>query len=1257
MAKAPLSRSLMLKQGARLTVDTALDVPPIASVTPPTFTSNPSIAGTPVAGQAVSSLTYTDGVVANGSISSRSYLLAGSAVAAAYVLQAADVGKTLVYRNDATGPGSNGPVFALSAAKTVGAAPAPSLSLSGAQTRAEGNSGSTTYAYVLTLVRDGSTAAFPFTWAVTGSGSNPADAADFGGTFPSGSGTFAAGETSKTITVLVAGDTAVENDEAFTLTVNATGLNTVTASGTITNDDSSVPVSPLGLVGNRTYESYSYLGTGGSTLTDRTVHYLFEAVGADNPMSVVYGNGAVATASSSPSGSGVETACSNDIVISVDVQYPVGTKIGSLSFNGSPSATMTGGTAVEIIGVYSGATIPAGALIAFVPTLVVGSATTGTRAGPPYSAVSGGNIEASALGDGPFTYGGSSVAGRKYFPKAIGALTTKKRFWFISDSRGTGQGGVATANGDSGEFAPSISNAYAYHNGGVPGDRADWFADASKSALRRARFARFGFGASAGDEQAITIINLGINDVRAGRTVANCLTNDSAIVALCKKAFVATMSPQSSGAWTLADLSDQTVPATDAVRTGVNDARRVAGYAGSAGFIEIADVAESSRNSGKWKADGTAAKWSADGLHQTTYGYDQIRVSGVVNSAIGILPLIIPSKPMTATFDGVEAPYDLRDGAYRVGSTTYPTIAAMVTAGIYTQATPGATTMQPGDQLVFPTPLTGTYTVRVEGTTGPSAAANGVAQTAISLEDAGSVITDEVFQLRRQYVASGANNRASILSYRGGSVQANYQDLVNTLNGNNAAVVMVGQAAPNLFRLSYGGTDPVNQTTTATPSTGLTRMIIGNQSDGQRPWTGTVTRVTIYLAAFAPTQISALSSYPFNGIVGGAYTGNMQPMGQQYGNKVYYGQSKSNNQSIVEIDVDTKVMTGVFNVSKAYSGNDDHRSPAIKKTPSGKFFTAYTGHGDDSIFRYRRSTDDSFRNLGAEVQLSTAGIGVASYGMIYNQASTGHMIMICRTSTLKWSFFKSTDDGVTFSAAKVLTTHPSKQSYIYGEWASANRLRFFANENSALEATLRIFEWDVVTGDIYAANNVVIGNSETGGANFDDMTIFRPYTNGRSSQIMCFGANANQALYAQLDDLNEKCRQLALYLPAGKDAFTPTDWVSTILSPEYTGASDQRRFNGQATFSYRTDLAMPRVYDAIRDGTNWQIRQLDATAVDFSTFTSKVLRTVPDTNYNAAMRPRSPYGSDGRLDLAWQEGPYPNYSDWDPNTVGRRWAI
>jgi hypothetical protein len=125
--------------------------------------------------------------------------------------------------------------------------PVPTLSISSAVTQVEGNSGTTAFAWTLTLNRDGSTAAHPFSWSTAGSGANPADAADFGGTFPSGSGTFAPGETSKTIVVLAAGDAAIEPNDTFTLTASGSGLNTVTSTGTISNDDVRIPAPTLSL--------------------------------------------------------------------------------------------------------------------------------------------------------------------------------------------------------------------------------------------------------------------------------------------------------------------------------------------------------------------------------------------------------------------------------------------------------------------------------------------------------------------------------------------------------------------------------------------------------------------------------------------------------------------------------------------------------------------------------------------------------------------------------------------------------------------------------------------------------------------------------------------------------------------------------------------------------------------------------------------------------------------------------------------------
>jgi hypothetical protein len=80
-------------------------------------------------------------------------------------------------------------------------------------------------------------------YAVTGSGTNPADAADFlGAIFPSGLIEFAAGEIIKTLTIFVKGDATVEPDNGFTVALsNPTGALAVvdgSAGGTILSGDS-----------------------------------------------------------------------------------------------------------------------------------------------------------------------------------------------------------------------------------------------------------------------------------------------------------------------------------------------------------------------------------------------------------------------------------------------------------------------------------------------------------------------------------------------------------------------------------------------------------------------------------------------------------------------------------------------------------------------------------------------------------------------------------------------------------------------------------------------------------------------------------------------------------------------------------------------------------------------------------------------------------------------------------------------------------
>ncbi|WP_236615673.1 beta strand repeat-containing protein [Rhodopirellula europaea] len=77
-----------------------------------------------------------------------------------------------------------------------------------------------TFDFVVTRYGDktGTTTA---TYNVVGTGTNPADAADFGGTFPTGTVTFLPTETTATISITVAGDNDVELDENFTVNLTS----------------------------------------------------------------------------------------------------------------------------------------------------------------------------------------------------------------------------------------------------------------------------------------------------------------------------------------------------------------------------------------------------------------------------------------------------------------------------------------------------------------------------------------------------------------------------------------------------------------------------------------------------------------------------------------------------------------------------------------------------------------------------------------------------------------------------------------------------------------------------------------------------------------------------------------------------------------------------------------------------------------------------------------------------------------------------
>jgi hypothetical protein len=153
----------------------------------------------------------------------------------------------------------------------------------------EAESHSGTKPFTFTVTRSGNTTGTnTVNWTVAGTGSNPANVTDFGGTLPSGTLTFAANETSKVITVNVNGDIIQESNETFTVTLsnasNGANMTTATATATIQNDDfigNSSNNTLTGTAGN----DYINGGAGRDTLTGGAGNDIFVFRFGQSPVS------------------------------------------------------------------------------------------------------------------------------------------------------------------------------------------------------------------------------------------------------------------------------------------------------------------------------------------------------------------------------------------------------------------------------------------------------------------------------------------------------------------------------------------------------------------------------------------------------------------------------------------------------------------------------------------------------------------------------------------------------------------------------------------------------------------------------------------------------------------------------------------------------------------------------------------------------------------------------------------------------------
>lgn len=173
--------------------------------------------------------------------------------------------------------------------------PLPSLSIDDVAV-VEGNSGTVNAVFTVTLnAASGQTVGVNYATA-DGAATQPADYTSTSGTL-----TFTPGQTTRTITVPVIGDTVPEANESFV--VNLSGATNATISdnqgqGTITNDDVPVSVSPGSLPGGTVAAAYSqtFTGSGG------TGPYTFAVTAGTLPVNMMVSSGGVL--SGTPTGGG-----------------------------------------------------------------------------------------------------------------------------------------------------------------------------------------------------------------------------------------------------------------------------------------------------------------------------------------------------------------------------------------------------------------------------------------------------------------------------------------------------------------------------------------------------------------------------------------------------------------------------------------------------------------------------------------------------------------------------------------------------------------------------------------------------------------------------------------------------------------------------------------------------------------------------------------------------------------------------------------
>lgn len=213
-----------------------------------------------------------------------------------------------------------------------------------------------------------------------------------------------------------------------------------------------------------------------------------------------------------------------------------------------------------------------------------------------------------------------SSANIMYPPVAILGLTKRPSVYIAGDSRGFGNTDIPnTSLGLIGEVARSVGPSRAFINGSCSGETAAEFV-----ANRANRTALYGYCSH-------VVCEYGINDINGGATAAATKANLAAVKALfpSKPVWQTTLAPETNSTDSWATTINQTALATESVRTTVNGTIRTNAL-GFNGVYEVADIMETARDSGIWKAPN----YTGDGIHETNTANIAIVTAGIIDPSV-----------------------------------------------------------------------------------------------------------------------------------------------------------------------------------------------------------------------------------------------------------------------------------------------------------------------------------------------------------------------------------------------------------------------------------------------------------------------------------------------------------------------------------------------------------------------------------------------------------------------------------------------